>query len=161
MLAFQVEPLASVRPDVDQLLQLHYDELTFGKERITLAPDWGRYEALERDGGLLIHTARDDGQLVGYAAWFLVHHAHYLHDLFAINDVFYLDPARRDDPWLGFRFIRYVDRNLSEMPEVASIKWHVKVTKNFGPMLKRLGYVAEEVIWSKVCPPPTDTRPGE
>jgi len=152
MLTFQRETFAQVWPDAQPLLALHYEELTFGKERIRLAPDVGRYEALERDAGLLVFTARDDGRLVGYAAWFLVHHAHYRHDLFALNDVFYIDPARRDDVWLGFRFLRFIDAQLSGDSDISAVKWHVKAVRDFGPMLRRLGYVPEETIWSKVIP---------
>ncbi len=152
MVRFQQETLACAWPDAEELLRLHYDELTFGKERIRLAPDEGRYEALERDGGLIIFTARDDGKLVGYALFFLVHHLHYRHNLYAMNDVFYVDPARRSDPWLGFRFLKFVDTQLSTDPDIDAIKWHVKLRREFGPMLKRLGYEPEEVVWSKLPP---------
>lgn len=150
MTTFQQESLAQAWPDVQRLLEMHYEELTFGKERIKLAPDAGKYEALERDGGLLIYTARDDEKLIAYSAFFLVFHAHYRHNLFAMNDVFYLDPERRDDVWLGYRFLRFIDKQLTAVPEIDAIKWHVKVNREFGPMLSRLGYAAEEVIWSKV-----------
>ena len=112
--------------------------------------DTGRYEALERDGGLVIYTAREAGVLVGYAAFFLVHHAHYRRNLFALNDVFYVDPARRSDPWLGFRFLKFIDAQLTADADIDAIKWHTKVHLDFGPLLRRLGYQAEEVIWSKV-----------
>jgi hypothetical protein len=147
---FQQETLAQAWPDAQALFRLHYEELTFGKERIELAPDVGRYEALERDGGLLVFTARDGGALVAYAAFFLMPHAHYRHNLFALNDVFYTDPARRGDRWLGFRFIRWIDERLCADGDIDAIKWHVKVHRDFGPALRRLGYVPEEVIWSKV-----------
>ena len=158
---FQQETLAQAWPDAQALFQRHYEELTFGKERIKLAPDAGRYEALERDGGLLVYTAREDGVLVAYAAFFLMPHAHYRHNLFALNDVFYTDTARRSDPWLGFRFIKFIDAKLTGDADISAVKWHVKVTRNFGPMLARMGYLPEETIWSKICPLPTDTRPGE
>lgn len=150
MVRFQQETLACAWPDAERLFRLHYDELTFGKERIELAPDTGRYEALERDGGLVIYTARDGDDLVGYAAFFLVHHAHYRRNLFALNDVFYVDPARRADPWLGFRFLKFIDAQLTADADIDAIKWHTKVHLDFGPLLRRLGYQAEEVIWSKV-----------
>jgi hypothetical protein len=163
VITLQQETLSQVWDDVQPMLLAHYEELTVGKARIKLAPDRGRYEAMERDGGLAIYTARDDGRLVGYSAFFLVHHMHYRHNLFALNDVFYLDAERRNDAWLGFRFLRYIDRVRAAIPEIDTIKWHVKVTKEFGPMLKRLGYAPEETIWSKVspCPKPTDTPPAE
>jgi hypothetical protein len=150
---FQREGLDQVWDDAQRLFALHYEELTFGKERIKLAPDRGRYEALERDGGLVIYTARDgEGALAGYAAFFLVSHMHYRLDVFAMNDVFYIDPARRTDPWLGFRFLRFIDRELSGSDGISAVKWHVKVHREFGPMLARLGYVPEETIWSKINP---------
>ena len=153
MLTFQREPFDAAYPDAEPLLRLHYEELTFGRGRIQLAPDVGRYRALEAEGALVVHTARDDGQLVGYAAWFLTWHMHYRHNLYALNDVFFVDPARRADRWLGYRFIRHIDRDLSNPDHgIDAIKWHAKAHRDFGSMLQRLGYQPEEVIWSKVRP---------
>lgn len=150
MVRFQQETLACAWPDALPLFELHYQELTFGKEKIKLAPDIGRYEAIERDGGLVIYTARDDGQLVGYAAFFVIGgHMHYRLNPMAINDVFYIDPGRRADPWLGYRFLRFIDRQLCAYG-VDAVKFHVKFRKDFGLMLKRIGYEQEEVVWSKI-----------
>lgn len=147
---YRQETLAQAWPDAEPLFELHYQELTFGKEKIRLAPDTGRYEALERDGGLVIYTARDDGVLIGYAAFFLIGgHAHYRFNPMAINDVFYLDPGRREDVWLGYRFLRFIDRQLVEYG-IDAVKFHVKFKRDFGPMLSRLGYEPEEVVWSKI-----------
>jgi len=151
MATFQQESLEQAWPDAQRLFALHYEELTFGKERVKLAPDTGRYKALERDGGLMVFTARDDdGAMAGYAVFFLTSHIHYRLNLFAVNDVFYIDPERRSDPWLGFRFIKFLDRHLSAISEIDAIKWHTKVHREFGPILHRLGYVPEETIWAKV-----------
>ena len=150
MVTFQRERLLDVWEDAQTLLVSHYEELTFGKERIKLAPDTGKYEALERDGGLWIFTAREGGKLVGYAAFFMLDgHLHYRFNSFAINDVFYIDPARRNDVWLGYRFLRFIDRELTEHG-MDAIKFHAKTHLDYGPLLKRLGYEAEEVIWSKI-----------
>lgn len=147
---FGTETLQSVRGDLGRLLPLHYDELTFGKERIKLAPDWARYERLDYERKLGIYTARDSAEnLIGYACFFLVDHPHYQYAYLAINDVFYIDPAWRSDVWLGYRFLKFIDGELLRLDPDA-IKWHVKVQRDFGPMLKRLGYVPEETIYSKV-----------
>lgn len=150
---FQRERVFEVWDEAERLFALHYEELTFGKGVIRLAPDRRRYEKLDADNSLEVYTAREDGKLVGYAAFFVMPHPHYMHNLYAMNDVFYLDPEKRTDPWLGFRFLKYIDAHLTgddQIVPIDAIKWHVKVFRDFGPMLRRLGYEPEETIWSKV-----------
>lgn len=61
----QQEILFDVVHEVDDLLQMHYEEVALHRDRIKLNPLWDQYAALEKLGMLIIYTARDDdGRLV-------------------------------------------------------------------------------------------------
>jgi len=146
---FQKEILYMVMEDIEYLLKLHYQELTLHKEHIALDPDWERYADLERAGKLLIFTARDEERLVGYSVFFINNHIHYKNNLFAVNDVLFLHPEYRKNS-CGPRLIKFCDEEVSKLGKV-KITWHVKVSRDFRPILHRLGYVDEEVICGKMA----------
>jgi len=145
----QQEILYMVMDEAEYLLKMHYQELTLNKEHVMLAPDWERYADLEKQGNLIIFTARDEGRLVGYSAFFINSHIHYKNNLFAINDVLFLHPDYRNNS-CGARLIKYSDQELSKLGKV-KILWHVKVSRDFRPILHRLGYVDEEIICGKMA----------
>jgi hypothetical protein len=138
--------------DVQPLLALHYEELTLNKERVKLDPMWERYAQLEashRDA-LQIFTARDDGALVGYAAFFVQPHLHYRALFPAINDVIFVHPQRRNstglapDPLLRAR---------AEAVRAEDRQFHVKPATPMAALLPKLGYGVngepEELIFGK------------
>ena len=148
MIAFARECLCDVIQEVDALLKLHYEELTLHKERIKLDPDWPMYTALEHMERLVLFTARDDGRLVGYAAFFVQPHIHYRKTIVAQNDVLFLHPEHRKGT-TGIRFIRFSEQCLQGL-KVDKIIWHVKFSLDLRPILHRLGYADEEVMVGKM-----------
>lgn len=144
---FQQEILYMILGEIDSLLKMHYDELTLNKEHVILDPDWERYADLEKQGKLIIYTARDGDKLVGYSVFFMNQHIHYKNNLFAMNDVLFLHPDYRKNS-CGPKLIMFCDQELSKLGKV-KITWHVKFTRDFRPILHRLGYVDEEVMCGK------------
>jgi GNAT superfamily N-acetyltransferase len=131
------------------MLQAHYDELTLNKDRIKLSPRWGAYDILQQYNRFVAFTAREEGRLVGYSAFFVDYHLHYSGTLVAVNDVFYLHPdARRGTTAL--RFLRYAEQQLRDVWAVDKIAYHFKAVNNFGPILNRLGYANEEGVAAKL-----------
>lgn len=147
MIRYQQESLYEVVGDVEPLLALHYDELCLNKERIKLNPAWGEYRALEAMGRFVVFTARDDDKLVGYSAFFVNRHMHYLDLTVAFNDVLFLDPAYRQG-MTGVRLVKFAER-LTESG-VNKICYHAKLDTNLIPILNRLGYKTEEVVLGKL-----------
>lgn len=148
------EPLAAIRPELEGLLALHYEELTKHKDVVKLKPDWGKYEALDAQGALPIYTARDAGRLIGYAIFFLAFHLHYSDVLCATNDVLFLHPDYRQGS-AGLRLVRYADDDLSNRVEADRIFWHLKFNthgaeRDLQPVFKRMGYAPEEVVVGRV-----------
>ena len=142
------EPLSSIVHEVSYLLKQHYLELTGNKDKVKLDPIWSRYAELEQTGKFYTFTVRDNGELVGYSGFILDRHLHYRDLMVATNDVLFL----REDLRLGITGIRLIKFSENRMKELGAnkITWHVKFSKDFRPILHRLGYLDEEVIVGKM-----------
>ena len=149
MITLQQETLYDVVDEVEPLLRLHYDELTLNKEHIKLDPMWERYALLESSDSLVIYTARDNGQLVGYSAFFVTQHMHYAALTIVANDVLFLHPDHRTGR-TGIRLIKFCESSLRERLGSFKLTWHAKYTNDLASILTRMGYAAEEVILSKL-----------
>jgi hypothetical protein len=146
-LDFALETLYDVIDDVQPLLEKHYEEL--GPKGIAaLNPRWDVYAELERLGFFAVFTARAEGVLKGYAAFFVQKNMHYADMTVAANDVFFLT----DDVRAGMtpaKFLRYIEQQLGGRG-VHKIVYHCKTTNNLAPLLNRLGYTTEEAMCAKL-----------
>jgi hypothetical protein len=147
MIKFQRESFWDAKGGVTKLMDAHWQEVALHKEERPLDPDWGRYTAAEAGGRLVIVTARREGAMVGYSAFFLYHHPHYRQCYVASNDVIYLDPSCRGQD--GLRLIRESEKELIAAG-VHCITWHVKPGNDWSPILARMGYGQEEIIMGKM-----------
>lgn len=147
-LDLQIEPLADILPEVQDLLVQHYEELTLNKHRIKLNPIWVRYLTLESQGKFVTITARMDSELVGYSGFFLDRHIHYEDLMVAANDVLYLRKDLRQG-MTGIRLIKFSEKAMRELG-ADKITWHVKYSNDIRPILHRLGYADEDVIVAKL-----------
>jgi GNAT superfamily N-acetyltransferase len=146
---FQREHLTGALLDeLQPLLQAHYDELTLNKDRVKLRPKWREYYALQANDMFVALTARDGtGRLVGYNAFFVNTHMHYADLRVAVNDVFYLHPDHRRGA-TALRFLRFTEDYFKD--RVHKVAYHFKAANNFGPILQRIGYSAEEGVAAKL-----------
>jgi hypothetical protein len=145
---FARETLFDVVADIEPLLRQHYEELTLHKDRITLDPMWGEYKALEDLGRFALFTAREDGELVGYAAFFLVCHLHYAGTKMAINDVLFLRADKRRGT-TGIKLLKFCEQALRELG-TDKLTYHVKHSLDWSAILHRMGYADEEKIVGKM-----------
>lgn len=148
MIAFQRELLCEVVEEVQPLLERHYLELTRHKDVVKLAPRWPQYAAMEQAGCFVVLTARDDGKLAGYNAFFVQPHMHYEGLSTATNDVFWLEPEYRRGV-TALRFLRFCEDHLKAQG-VMKLVYHCKLSNNFAPILHRLGFADEEVMCGKI-----------
>lgn len=144
----QQETLFDVLDEVDYLLQMHYEEVALNRDKKRLLPKWEEYAALEKMGAFVVYTARHEGVLVGYAAFFIHTHMHYGEYKLAINDVVFLHPDHRKST-CGYRLIKFADDQLKERGDIDHIFWHVKKSKDWTEVLHKLGYVDEEIVVGK------------
>lgn len=148
MITLQKELLIDIKTESEILLLDHYDELTLNKHAIKLNPDWDKYFDLESKNKFHCFTARNDGELVGYSAFFVDTHIHYRDLLVATNDVLFL----RHDLRLGLtgiKLLKFSEQQL-KLLNVDKITWHVKFAKDFRVILHRMGYSDEDIIIGKL-----------
>jgi GNAT superfamily N-acetyltransferase len=148
---FARELLCEVVQEVQPLLDLHYRELCLHQDVIKLDPMWPEYALLEQLERFVVFTARDEGRLVGYSAFFLNRHMHYGGFTVAQNDVLFLHPAARRGT-TGLRLIDWTEQMLWDLA-ADKITYHIKFALDWRPILHRRGYADEEVMVAKMRPP--------
>jgi len=137
MVTFQKEDFLPFFDEAPALFQEHYEEVAERIDVIKLEPDLNRYKGLFDQGMLEIHTAREDGKLIGYSLWLVASGLHYKNCLTASSDIIYISPAYRKGMF-GVRFIRWTVEEIKKR-NLQRILFHVKPHVDFGPILERLG----------------------
>ncbi|MEG2173799.1 MAG: GNAT family N-acetyltransferase, partial [Desulfovibrionaceae bacterium] len=104
--------------------------------------------AIEGAGALHITTARGvQGELAGYAIYFVQAYPHVQHIRMAQSDALYLAPAYRKG-FAGLRLLQAAERALVDKG-VQNIMQTCTVKKDFGVLLRRMGYVNTETVYRK------------
>lgn len=142
------ETLAEVRASgIDELLRRHWLEIAHYPD-IPLEVDWGAYEGVEAVGALRAYTVRADGEIIGYASYFVRHNPHYRSSLQAVQDVLYLAPEHRGGR-VGYRLIAFADEQL-RAEGVQCTYHHVKrAHPGLGRLLEFMGYEIVDELWAK------------
>lgn len=144
-LTFQQEILSAIWDELIPLLKEHWKEIAHYSD-IPLDIDRATYERLEQAGAIRLYTLRDDRELVGYACFFINNHPHYKSSKQAQQDVIYISPKSRGGS--GYWFIKECDSELRR-EGVQVVSHHVKAAHNFGPMLERIGYTLQDLIYTR------------
>ncbi len=92
-------------PNVDDLLASHGNLNVLG-DCAPIDIDWPEKLRLEAAGRYRVWTARVDGTLAGFIAWFISPHINHRGTLFAHGDVHSLHPAFRGNGRVGWRMWR-------------------------------------------------------
>lgn len=143
----QRERFAAVIDEALPLLQRHWQEVTHYSD-IPLDIDRPGYERIDQAGLLRIYTARDDGKLVGYAAYVVGKNSHYRASLQARQDVIYVASNLRG-AWIGSKLVKYADAMLAH-EGVQVVYQHVKLAHPaLGRILERAGYEPIETIYGR------------
>lgn len=149
MIKYQQESLLTCKSDAIPLLEKHWEEIALNKDKIKLNPDWDAYANLEDADILKIFTARDaDNKLVGYFVVFVKAHIHYKDNLFAYNDILFVDQNYRKG-FTGPRLMKFAEKCL-KADGVDVIIVNTKRHKPFDSLLLWLGYKHIENLYSKV-----------
>jgi hypothetical protein len=150
----QVESFLAISEELLPLIRNHWLEVAHHTDKIPLDPQWKMYFDAERDGRLVTITARNNGKLVGYSIFFLRAHIHYAGCLIASNDVIYLTPELRKGTRLGTQLIDESEKLIAAIATLRGmtcrITWHIKPDHDWSAILKRKGYIVEEVILGKL-----------
>lgn len=146
MLQYNEELFSDCIDDALPLLLKHWNEVALHKDSRPLDPDYTSYYNAEECGLLRIYTARDNGALVGYAAFFVMNNLHYQTWLCATNDIYFIDRTHRK---YALQFFRKCESWLKDLG-VKSVYYPDKLHLPKGKLFERLGYKAMEVKYEKV-----------
>lgn len=129
------------------LLEQHREELATYKHMMVLKPDMEKYRAIESAGNLIGMGLFDDEKLVGYSIFIITSALHYADLKIAQNDLIYIDPEYRKTKW-GLRLIKASEEAMRERG-IKMIMWHGKENTNFAALMPKLGYIVQDIMFSK------------
>ena len=137
MITFQQEAPSPFADEAVELFKRHYEEVAERQDVIELDPNIERYNLLYKAKTLEIHTARDNGKLIGYSLWVVVNHLHYKKSITASSDVLYISPEYRQG-MLGYKFIKWTTEEIKKR-NPQRILFHMKPFLDYGKIVERLG----------------------
>ena len=129
------------------LLELHREELATYKHLMILKPDIERYRALESSGNLVGLGLFDGEKIVGYSVFIITTALHYSDLTIAQNDILYVHPDYRRGKW-GVKLIRSSE-DVIKKRGIKIIMWHGKENTDFSDIMPKMGYIVQDIIFSK------------
>ena len=111
-------------------------------------PDRDKYQALADNAMLLIATVRYRGELVGYQFTLLLDSMHYEGVIQGISDCTYIHPNHRRG-LVAKNLIEFVNECLHSLGVTVAINSVSTATKDWSPVLIRLGYEPQETTYVK------------
>lgn len=148
MITYTVETLDQCLPEIEPLLQGHFEEVATNKENLG-APNMDKttYYAREQQGGLHIVVARNEGRIIGYYVAFVNPHLHYVHSLTALTDVYYVHPDFRKGR-TGIDLFKEAERTLKKRG-VQRMFSGTKLHKDMGKLFEFLEWKETERLYAK------------
>jgi len=143
----QRESVASIWHEIQPLLVENQAE-TGWHDELGAVPSDEPFVIAEDAGTFVCFTARSaNGQLVGYAGFWVVEHPHYRPGtLVAFCDAIYLAPSHRGAD--GVRLIRFTERELAALG-CALTHQTVSPKRDHSRLLERLGYECTDITFAK------------
>lgn len=141
---FTIELIKNNITEIGHLTKLHYAEVA-PHDDIPLKVDWERFMMLENAGAFKFFVVRKSRKMIGYAMFFVSYSIEYSESLQASMANIFIHPDHRGQ---GLDFIQWCDEQLKNMG-VQVVYHHVKVKKDYGKALERLGYEKMNIEYSK------------
>lgn len=144
---FASESIADTWPEGQHLIAANHNETGF-ESADQFSPDIEKLLLIEKAGLTRLFTMREkresdakEARLVGYAHFSVTSHQHYSNQIWARQDVLYVDPHFRGATAL--RFIKWIDERL-KLEAVDRVYRTVTTKNDYSRGLKYLGYVEVE-----------------
>lgn len=128
------------------LLPIHYKELALNQDKVPLSPQFDKYVATEKQGGLIFVTLRSAGRMVGYFIGFIAPGLHYSTCLTCQMDIFYVLPEHRGSG-AGFQLFKFVEQQLKKRG-VQRMFVGSKMHKDASWLFEKLNYTPVETYYS-------------
>ena len=145
-ITYQEEKFSSILDEVKPVLQKHYEEISASKQ-FRLNPNYVAYFQLQDQGLLTVVTCRDEGKLVGYIAFFVMPHMHYLDCKTANEDLYFILPEYRKG-MTGIKLFKKAEEILKQKG-VQRIILSCKTNFDHSKIFERLGYQFFEKHFNK------------
>lgn len=145
MITYQEEKYGDVIEELKPLFEAHYTEIALYQDKIALNPDYDTYDRL--GDSLVIYTARDGEELIGYTIFFVKAHLHYKDHLYAMNDILYLDRKHRGGE-VALELTSFSEAMLEDMG-VSVVIMHMKSYAPFETLMQVQGFEKVEYLYSK------------
>ena len=110
-----------------------------------LEVDHSMYFKMENSGMYKLYSANINNKIVGYSAYILTNHIHHKNEIWAHNDVIYLDPQYRGH---GQEFISYCENELKSI-NIDVVIHSVTPKRDYSKALVRHGYDLMETNYTK------------
>lgn len=146
MITAHVESFEENLEYLKPLLPIHYKELALNQDKVPLSPQFDKYVATEKQGGLIFVTLRKAGQMVGYFIGFIAPGLHYSTCLTCQMDIFYVLPEHRGSG-TGFQLFRFVEQQLKKRG-VQRMFVGSKMHKDASWLFEKLNYTPVETYYS-------------
>lgn len=141
------EPPARAWDEIQPYVARHWAEVAPASQAdIPVLPDYSAYAQFDEAGQVRCVTARVDGRLVGYLVALVMEHPHHPGSIQADVMAVYVEPHERGRA--GALLLRQTDDMLRH-EGVEVIRHRVKQTRDWSPVLLRMGYEAEEITYSR------------
>lgn len=147
-ISYQEEKLSDCLEEMKPMLQKHWEELANHKDIRPLDPDYQMYLAMNDMQIIRVFTVRSDEKLIGYSIWIVHNNLHYKTWIYAVSDIYWLEPEHRKTG-VSFDFFFKTEDWLKTLG-VKSITVQDKLTHKHNSFFNRLGYTAIEQNYEKV-----------
>jgi GNAT superfamily N-acetyltransferase len=141
-ITYQQESLVTVKNELENLLQLEWEEVQHDVGADKPDPDWDTYFLLEDLGKLMIFTARSGGKIVGYFSATINPDLHCKGKMLVCNDAIFVHPDYRKSG-VGIRLFKFAEKCLSED---GFDRLYVNTTErnNIDGLMSHMGYIKTE-----------------
>lgn len=146
MITAHVESFEENLEYLKPLLPIHYKELALNQDKVPLSPQFDKYVATEKQGGLIFVTLRKAGEMVGYFIGFIAPGLHYSTCLTCQMDIFYVLPEHRGSG-AGFQLFKFVEQQLKKRG-VQRLFVGSKLHKDASWLFEKLNYTPVETYYS-------------
>lgn len=147
MISYAVEPWVEFKKTALKLWASHYEEVGQNKEKMILAPDITKADALDAAGKFHIVVVRMDGRMVGYHLTIVDTLLHYKNVLAGVGDMYWVATEFRNHG-VGAGLLKEVECTLKARG-VQVLYDVVKVYADHSALFEAAGYKAVEKKFTK------------
>jgi len=142
----RAERMADILPELHPLHEAHWQETEGYRHGFSLNPDYLRYQAIERAGGLIQFTARKDGELVGNLRLFMSESLHTQTSL-VTEDTIFLKPEHRGG-FLAMAMLRFGEDAVRSLG-AQEIRSNSKLVNRADVLMRRMKYEPFAIQFAK------------